>query len=226
MQIPGRKQHEISDDNADIPSNTEETGRISPTGDSQADASGSRASPRPPAKATAPRRRRKAPKPAPTDRLTAAVAAATTTVVAVLGPWLRRVRPHYPRPGRTGWKRWMPSWRQTGGAVLASSGLSVLTLTVAYAVTDIPDDLNSYATQQDTVYFWADGTPMARAGWVHRQEMELDDVPEDVRWAVLAAENESFYSDPGISAKGLTRAILRTFGQGSTQGGSTITQQY
>lgn len=231
LQIPGEERHEISDDDADIPSKTEETGRISPTGDSQADASGSRSSPRSPAKATAPgqpgaRRRRKAPKPAPADRLTAAVAAATTAVVAVLGPWLRRVRPHYPRPERTGWKRWVPSWRQTGGAVLASFGLSVLTLTVAYAVTDIPDDLNSYATQQDTVYFWTDGTPMARAGWVHRQEMELDDVPEDVRWAVLAAENESFYSDPGISAKGLTRAILRTFGQGSTQGGSTITQQY
>ncbi|MFI7234378.1 transglycosylase domain-containing protein [Streptomyces cyaneofuscatus] len=236
--IPGGGRREISDDIADIPSELEETGRTAPTGDSPAAVSGSRASRRADAKAAVPgrpgtRRRRKAPKTAPAARLTAAVTAATAAataataaVVAVLGPWLRRVRPHYPRPGRTDWKRWVPSWRQTGGAVLASFGLSALTLTVAYAVTDIPDNLNSYATQQDTVYFWADGTPMARAGWVQRQEMELDDVPEDVRWAVLAAENESFFSDPGISAKGLTRAILRTVGQGSTQGGSTITQQY
>ncbi|MFI2209594.1 transglycosylase domain-containing protein [Streptomyces sp. NPDC020141] len=229
--IPGGGRREMSDDITGAPSDTEENGRTSPTGDSPATASGTRASRRADAKAAASgrpgsRRRRKAPKPGPAARLTAAITAATAVVIAVLGPRLRRVRPHYPRPGRTGWKRWVPSWRQTGGAVLASLGLSALALTVAYALTDIPDNLNSYATQQDNVYFWADGTPMARVGWVQRQEMKLDDVPEDVRWAVLAAENENFYSDPGISAKGLSRAVLRTFGQGSTQGGSTITQQY
>ncbi|WP_256106114.1 transglycosylase domain-containing protein [Streptomyces sp. ODS05-4] len=182
------------------------------------------------------RGRRKA-KPTPAARLTAAlgprlapVIAAVTAflaaAVAVLGPRVRRMRPHYPRPGRAGWRRWVPSWRQTGGAVLTSFGLSTLFLAVAYAATDIPDNLNSFATQQDNVYFWADGTPMARTGWVQRQAMPLSDVPEGVRWAVLAAENESFYSDPGISAKGLSRAVFRTLGQGDTQGGSTITQQY
>ena len=97
---------------------------------------------------------------------------------------------------------------------------------MAYAATDVPTNLNSYATQQDNVYFWSDGTPMARTGWVRRQAMPLKDIPEGVRWAVLAAENESFYSDPGISAKGITRALWRTVGQGDTEGGSTITQQY
>ena len=102
----------------------------------------------------------------------------------------------------------------------------VLFLGAAYAATDIPRNLNSYATQQDNVYFWSDGTPMARTGWVRRQDMPLKDIPEDVRLAVLAAENESFYSDPGISLKGLTRALWRTVGEGDTEGGSTITQQY
>jgi membrane peptidoglycan carboxypeptidase len=110
--------------------------------------------------------------------------------------------------------------------VLASFGLSGLFLVVAYATTDIPSNLNSYATQQDNVYFWSDGTPMARTGWVQRQAMPLKDIPEDVRWAVLAAENESFYSDPGISMKGIARALYRTVGEGDTEGGSTITQQY
>ncbi len=147
-------------------------------------------------------------------------------VAALLGPYARRLRPHYPRPGRAGWRRWIPSWRQTLGGFLASFTLSTLFLVVAYATTDIPDDLNTHATQQDNVYFWADGTPMARTGWVQRQAMPLDEIPEDVRWAVLAAENDSFYSDPGISVKGISRALLRTFGQGDTEGGSTITQQY
>jgi membrane peptidoglycan carboxypeptidase len=146
--------------------------------------------------------------------------------VIFLTPYVRKLRPMYPRPGRTDWRRWIPSWRQWLGGVLAAVGLSGLFLVVAYATTDIPSNLNTYATQQDNVYFWSDGTPMARTGWVQRQAMPLKDIPEDVRWAVLAAENESFYSDPGISMKGIARALYRTVGQGDTEGGSTITQQY
>ncbi|MEU9973546.1 transglycosylase domain-containing protein [Streptomyces sp. NPDC051014] len=173
--------------------------------------------------------RRRSARPTPRERALAAVAAVRAFVgprLAPLAPYARKVRPQYPRPGRTGWRRWMPSWRQWLGGVLGSVGLTGLFLVVAYAATDIPSNLNTYATQQDNVYFWSDGTPMARTGWVQRQDMPLKDIPVDVRWAVLAAENESFYSDPGISVKGITRALYRTIGQGDTEGGSTITQQY
>ncbi|MCX4761647.1 penicillin-binding protein [Streptomyces sp. NBC_01275] len=177
--------------------------------------------------------RRKAPRPSVFARISAVLGPRLAPLIAVLAPYVarvtryaRKVRPQYPRPGRDGWRRWIPSWRQTLGGVLASIGLSGLLLVVAYAATDVPENLNSYATQQDNVFFWSDGTPMARTGWVQRQAMPLKDIPEDVRWAVLAAENASFYSDPGISFKGLSRALVRTIGQGDTQGGSTITQQY
>ncbi|MFF1659390.1 transglycosylase domain-containing protein [Streptomyces sp. NPDC058255] len=152
--------------------------------------------------------------------------AALTGRFARFAPLARRLRPAYPRPGRTGWRRWMPSWRQWLAGWALSMGLTGSLLAIAYAATDIPTNLNTYATQQDNVYFWSDGTPMARTGWVRRQAMPLKDIPQDVRSAVLAAENESFYSDPGISVKGLTRALVRTVGEGDTQGGSTITQQY
>ena len=156
----------------------------------------------------------------------APVAARLAPAVIFLTPYVRKLRPIYPRPGRTDWRRWIPSWRQSVGGFLAAVGLSGLFLVVAYATTDIPSNLNTYATQQDNVYFWSDGTPMARTGWVQRQAMPLKDIPTDVRWAVLAAENQSFYSDPGISVKGIARALYRTVGQGDTEGGSTITQQY
>ncbi|MFJ9741291.1 transglycosylase domain-containing protein [Streptomyces sp. NPDC101166] len=176
------------------------------------------------------RKSRKAPRPSFFARLLARISALLgprlAPLVARLKPYVRRMRPQYPRPGREGWQRWVPSWRQWLGGFLGAMGLSTVFLVAAYAVTDIPDNLNTYATQQDNVYFWADGTPMARTGWVQRQAMPLKDIPEDVRWAVLAAENASFYSDPGISFKGLSRALFRTIGQGDTQGGSTITQQY
>ncbi|WP_244178738.1 transglycosylase domain-containing protein [Streptomyces rubellomurinus] len=142
----------------------------------------------------------------------------------------RRRRPlrwiDYPRRGRRGVRRWLPSWRQ----LLLAVGLGATALTGwlawFYATTEVPDDLNAFATQQNNVYFWADGTEMARVGQVNRQEVPLGQVPEPVQWAVLAAENETFYSDPGISFSGMGRAVYQMAVGGDTQGGSTITQQY
>ncbi|MFB6893995.1 transglycosylase domain-containing protein [Kitasatospora sp. NPDC056327] len=132
----------------------------------------------------------------------------------------------YPRRGRRGIRRWLPSWRQlllvTVLVLLGPTGW----LAWFYTVTQVPEDLNAFATQQNNVYYWADGTEMARIGETNRQEVPLDGVPEPVRWAVLAAENETFYSDPGISAKGIGRALWQLVTGGETQGGSTITQQY
>ncbi|MFF0460279.1 transglycosylase domain-containing protein [Streptomyces mexicanus] len=172
------------------------------------------------------KRRRTLAAPAAVARLLAPAGRRLAPLAALLAPYARKLKPVYPRPGRTGWRRWLPSWRQWLGGTLGAIGLTGVFLVVAYAATDIPQNLNSYATQQDNVYFWSDGTPMARTGWVQRQAMPLKDIPPDVRWAVLAAENETFYSDPGISFKGLTRALWRTVGEGDTEGGSTITQQY
>ncbi|MEU7169366.1 transglycosylase domain-containing protein [Streptomyces morookaense] len=145
---------------------------------------------------------------------------------APLGRRLRRMRPAYPRPGRTGFRRWVPSWRQVLGLLGAGFGTIVAAVGILYVLTDIPTDLNASATQQDNVYYWADGTEMARTGEVNRQDTSLDKVPEKVRWAAVAAENETFYTDSGISPRGITRAITKMIGGGDTQGGSTITQQY
>ncbi|MFE2410009.1 transglycosylase domain-containing protein [Kitasatospora sp. NPDC059408] len=137
---------------------------------------------------------------------------------------LRRL--DYPRRGRRGIRRWLPSWRQL--LLLTGAGAVTLTALAAwlYATTEVPEDLNAFATQQNNVYYWADGTEMARIGETNRQEVPLDRVPEPVQWAVLSAENETFYSDPGISLSGIGRAVVSMATGGDTQGGSTITQQY
>ena len=45
--------------------------------------------------------------------------------------------------------------------------------------------------------------------------------------AFVAAENYSFWTDPGVSFTGVARSALNDlFGSGGTQGGSTITQEY
>jgi membrane peptidoglycan carboxypeptidase len=120
----------------------------------------------------------------------------------------------------------VPSVRQALLAVCWVLALLVGLIGYGYQRTRIPADLNAFATQQDNVYYWADGTEMARVGPVDRQSMPLDRIPTDVQWAVLAAENASFYSDSGISLKGIARAVTDMATGGDTQGGSTITQQY
>ncbi|MGZ6791747.1 MAG: transglycosylase domain-containing protein, partial [Mycobacteriales bacterium] len=52
-------------------------------------------------------------------------------------------------------------------------------------------------------------------------------VSKDAQHAVLAAEDRGFYTEPGISPKGIARALFANVkGGGVSQGGSTITQQY
>jgi membrane peptidoglycan carboxypeptidase len=99
---------------------------------------------------------------------------------------------------------------------------------VVYATTEVPDP-SSVQNAQTTVVYYADGTTeMARLGvdGGNRTNVDLTEVSEPAREAILAAENRSFYSDPGISFTGIVRAAWNNLTGGSTQGGSTITQQY
>ena len=97
---------------------------------------------------------------------------------------------------------------------------------VVYASTDVPSP-DSITTAQTTRVFYSDGTTeMARLGDENRTNVSLDQISEPARNAVLAAENRSFYTDPGISFTGIVRAAYNNVTGGSTQGGSTITQQY
>lgn len=97
---------------------------------------------------------------------------------------------------------------------------------VVYASTEVPSP-DSISNAQTTVVYYSDGrTEMARLGDENRTNVTLDEISEPAQYAVLAAENRSFYTDPGISFTGIVRAAWNNVTGGSTQGGSTITQQY
>lgn len=59
----------------------------------------------------------------------------------------------------------------------------------------------------------------------NRTLVRLDDLPLYSRQATIAIEDSDFYSHPGVSIRGITRAIFRNFTHGELTGGSTITQQ-
>jgi len=58
------------------------------------------------------------------------------------------------------------------------------------------------------------------------QPVALNDMPADLKNATIAAEDPSFYSNPGFSAKAIARATWVDLAhQNTLEGGSTITQQ-
>jgi membrane peptidoglycan carboxypeptidase len=114
--------------------------------------------------------------------------------------------------------------RRAAFGVLAAFGLCMLLFTIAYLLTPIPS-AKSASIASGSVFYYSDGrTPIARQG-PNRTIVDLDRVPKPVREAVLAAENRSFYRDPGVSVQGTARAMWSTVSGGQVQGGSTITQQ-
>src|SRR4051794_8729602 len=61
----------------------------------------------------------------------------------------------------------------------------------------------------------------------NRRIVPLEDISKDAQHAVLSAEDRDFYTEPGISVKGIGRALFANVRAGGvSQGGSTITQQY
>lgn len=110
---------------------------------------------------------------------------------------------------------------------LALLGLLIILAGVVYAATKVPNP-SDVSTAQTTVVAYADGTTeIGRLGSQNRTDVPLSRVPQQVRQAVLAAEDRNYYSEPGISVPGIARAVLANLRGGSVQqGGSTITQQY
>lgn len=132
----------------------------------------------------------------------------------------------YPRAGKQGVRRWMPSWKLVSGLCIGFLGLLMGLAGLAYAMVAKPE-VKAAAKAENNVYFWKDGTQMvATGGEVNRQIIDYAQIPEAMRNAVISAENKSFEHDHGIDPMGIGRALFNMAKGGETQGGSTITQQY
>ncbi|MFJ4949607.1 transglycosylase domain-containing protein [Streptomyces sp. NPDC088760] len=132
----------------------------------------------------------------------------------------------YPRAGKDGWRRWVPSWKLVSGLFIGFVASLVALVGISFAMVQVPDE-NKAANSQNNVYYWADGTQMVATGTgVNRQNVTIDKIPEAMQWAVISAENKSFYQDSGVDPMGIARALANMARGGQTQGGSTITQQF
>ncbi|MEV6681615.1 transglycosylase domain-containing protein [Streptomyces erythrochromogenes] len=140
------------------------------------------------------------------------------------GPAAGPARPRR-RPPRTGWRRWIPTWRWTLGLSLGGLLLAIGAVVICYMLVNVPD-ANALATAQSNVYLYEDGSVLARTGELNRQNVDISQIPKTTQEAVLAAEDRGFFHEPAVNPMAMLRAGLRMATGGATQSGSTITQQY
>ncbi|MFI7385265.1 transglycosylase domain-containing protein [Streptomyces sp. NPDC049813] len=132
----------------------------------------------------------------------------------------------YPRAGKYGAARFVPSWKQVVGTCFGFMLLGIGAFGIGLLVVSVPIEAQA-AQAQSNVFYWDDGTQMAATGGKqNRQIVPLDEIPKSMRNAVISAENASFYDDSGVDPMGIARAMFNMARGGQTQGGSTITQQY
>src|SRR3954453_18032433 len=95
-----------------------------------------------------------------------------------------------------------------------------------YQTTSIPNPNKDFQTQSSFVYY-ADGkSQVGQYATQNRQSISYSDMSPNLRNAVVAAEDRSFWTNHGIDPKGIIRAAFNDARGGATQGASTITQQY
>lgn len=101
----------------------------------------------------------------------------------------------------------------------------IFALTMAYPNLPELDAITSYRPKLPLRIFSADKVLLAEFGEERRNVMHITDIPDVMKKAVLAIEDDRFYEHGGVDYLGITRAALHNLSGGTKQGASTITQQ-
>ena len=115
----------------------------------------------------------------------------------------------------------------TGGALVITAGLlGVVAYEVASSQLPPLTALTDYRPKLPMQVFSADGLLIGEYGAEKRTVVSYDSFPVKMREAILAAEDDEFFSHHGIDLPGVARAILANIKSGGRgQGASTITMQ-
>lgn len=80
---------------------------------------------------------------------------------------------------------------------------------------------------KETTLYYSDGITQLGSlfGSEHRKYVTLKEIPTSLTNAIVAAEDDRFYTHPGVDAVSTLRAVFRNLFMGKREGASTITQQ-
>ncbi len=113
-------------------------------------------------------------------------------------------------------------------AISITAGIIVLAATYFYVAPDLPDieTLKDVKLKLPLRVYARDGALIAEFGEERRTPIRYSNVPDLMIKAFLAAEDDRFFSHPGVDYQGLIRAAVHLIMTGQKgQGGSTITMQ-
>lgn len=131
-----------------------------------------------------------------------------------------------PRKSRFSWKM-MRRW-----SLIASGAVLLLIVGVfAYFAKDLPSPgkISSRVVIESTKIYDRTGTKLLYDihGEEKRTVIPFAEIPDVVKYATIALEDQDFYAHHGIKFTSIARAAIKNFlGRGVQQGGSTITQQF
>ena len=97
---------------------------------------------------------------------------------------------------------------------------------VLYRMIGIPDANADFQTETTSVYYSDGEHKVGTFATQDRDSISGDEMPESAKAAVVAAEDRTFYTNRGLDFKGIVRAATNNATSDTTQGASTITQQY
>ncbi|MYN07028.1 penicillin-binding protein 1A [Pseudoduganella aquatica] len=110
---------------------------------------------------------------------------------------------------------------------LAMVAVLLLVFGLAMAYPNLPelDSLTDYRPKMPLRIFSADNVLIGEFGEERRNLVHIKDIPDVMKKAVLAIEDDRFYDHGGIDYAGILRAAVHNATGGARQGASTITQQ-
>jgi penicillin-binding protein 1A len=114
------------------------------------------------------------------------------------------------------------------GVIAGLLGVMVLGIFVAIARGEIDsfEDLKASPNGQMIRVRAADGTVIQSLGPSFGRWLDIDQLPSEMKDAMVAVEDRRYYIHPGVDPIGITRSLyVRAINGRWTQGGSTITQQ-
>ena len=123
-------------------------------------------------------------------------------------------------------KRWLIYLGSVlGGLALVGGLLAAFVFALLYPTLPSLEALTDYQPKVPLRVYSADGELLGEFGEERRAVVKIRDVPEVMRRAILAAEDERFYQHGGVDYVSVLRAALTNVTSGTQQGAGTITMQ-
>jgi penicillin-binding protein 1A len=123
-------------------------------------------------------------------------------------------------------KRWLIYLGSVlAGLALVGGLLAAFVFALLYPTLPTLEALTDYQPKVPLRVVSADGDLLGEFGEERRAVVKIRDVPEVMRQAILAAEDERFYQHGGVDYLSVLRAALTNVTSGTQQGAGTITMQ-